>query len=278
MKSPATVHSLLATIDQPPKGLITPPGAQHLAQLLIGAVVMAMLVAALWRWRATGRPTGVLLLLGGALCSLNEAPVDLLGHCWFPPDRGIGYAAFGYAVPWWVITAYVAFFGGLTWLTTELLATGPSRRTMWTAIGVVWILNLILELPILAAGVYLYYGSQPFMVGGFPLNWLFINGLGSLLAAVLTHRLSWWFTGARRALLVLVPYATYFASWVCHMPLFITLNAELPAAARWAAALVSAIITVAVMDGLVSIGVAGRRLGGVAHSGSAEPKQMTSPA
>ncbi|HEY1970024.1 MAG TPA: hypothetical protein VGH89_18870 [Pseudonocardia sp.] len=248
-----------AIVDQPPLGMRSAVGAQLTMQYAVGAVAALMLVGALWHWRRSGRPTGLLLLVGGLFCSLNEALVDLLGHCFFPKDYGLAYTAYGYSVPWWVVTAYVAYFGGLTWLTSEFLRTGPTRRRVWTIIGAVWVLNLILEMPPLANKVYVYYGDQPFMVGGFPLNWLVINALGSLVAAVLVFRLSRWFTGARQALLVLVPYATYFASWVCHLPLFGTLNADVPSSVRWVAAAVSALLALAAIDGLIRLGVAGRR-------------------
>jgi hypothetical protein len=250
---------VLAAVDQPPLAMRSAVGAQLAMQYAVGAVVVLMLLGALWHWRRSGRPTGLLLLVGGLLCSLNEALVDLLGHCFFPKDYGLAYTIYNYSVPWWVVTAYVAYFGGLTWLTSEYLRTGPTRQRMWTIIGAVWVLNLILEIPPLASKVYLYYGDQPLMVGGFPLNWLVINALGSLFAAVLVFRLSWWFTGARRVLLVFVPYVTYFASWVCHLPLFGTLNADVPSSVRWVAAVVSALIALAVMDGLIRLGVAARR-------------------
>ncbi len=250
---PATI------VDQPPVDMTTPVPVQTTAQLAIGSIVVVMLVGALWHWRRSGRPTGVLLLVGGLLCSLNEALVDVLGHCFFPLDGALGYTAFGRGVPWWVITAYVAFFGGLTWLNSELLRAGASRQQMWTAIGVVWVLNVILEMPILANGLYVYYGDQPFMVGGFPLNWLVINSLGSLFASVVVARFSASFGGARGVLLLAVPYATYFTSWVCHLPLFTTLNAEVPSPVRWAAAVVSALLGLAAMDALIRIGTTGRR-------------------
>jgi hypothetical protein len=249
------MNGLLAIVDQPPVDLTTPVPVQTTAQLAIGAVVVAMLAGALWHWRRSGRPTGVLLLIGGLFCSLNEALVDVLGHCFFPLDGAMGYTAFGRGVPWWVVTAYVGFFGGLTWLNSELIRSGATRQKMWTAIGVVWVLNLLLEMPILANGLYLYYGDQPFMVGGFPLNWLVINSLGSLFASVAVARFAHAFTGARSVLLPAVPYATYFASWVCHLPLFTILNAEVSRPLRWAAAVVSALLGLAAMDALVRLGV-----------------------
>lgn len=244
---------LLAGVDQPPLDMTSAVGAQDTMQYAVGAVAVAMLLGAAWHWRRSGRPTGLLLLVGGLFCSLNEALVDLLGHCYFPKDHNIAYTAYGYSVPWWVVTAYVAYFGGLTWLNSELLRGGVTRQRMWTIIGAVWVLNLILEMPPLANKVYLYYGDQPFQVGGFPLNWLVINALGSLFAAVLVVRLSGFLTGARQGLLLVVPFSTYFMSWVAHLPLFGTINADVPSGVRWAAAVVSGLLGLIAMDALIRL-------------------------
>ena len=252
------VLSRNTTVDPPPLDMTSAVGAQDAMQYAVGAVAVMMLLGAVWHWRRSGRATGLLLLVGGLFCSLNEALVDLLGHCYFPKDHNIAYTAYGFSVPWWVVTAYVAYFGGLTWLNSEYLRTGPTRRRMWTIIGAVFVLNLILEMPPLANKVYLYYGEQPFMVGGFPLNWLVINALGSLLAAALVARFATFFTGPRQLLLLAVPYATYFMSWVAHLPLFTTLNADVPSPVRWLAAAVSAALGLIAMDALIRLATARR--------------------
>jgi hypothetical protein len=249
------IAGFLAAVDPPPLDMTSAVGAQDVMQYAVGAVTVLMVLGAVWHWRRSGRPTGLLLLVGGLFCSLNEALVDLLGHCYFPKDHNIAYTAYGYSVPWWVVTAYVAYFGGLTWLSSELLRSGVTRQRMWAIIGAVWVLNLILEMPPLANKVYVYYGDQPFMVGGFPLNWLVINALGSLFAAVLVTRFASFFTGPRQLLLVAVPYATYFASWAAHMPLFGTINADVPGPVRWVAAAISAVLGLIAMDALVRLGV-----------------------
>jgi hypothetical protein len=247
-----------AAVDAPPLDMTSAVGPQLIMQYSLAAVVAVMVIGAVVFWRRTGSPNGLLLLAGGLLCSMNEALVDLLGHCYFPKDFGIAYTAFGFSVPWWVVTAYVAYFGGLTWLNSEFMRGGPSRGKVWASIAGVWVLNLILEMPPLSNGVYQYYGEQPFEVGGFPLNWLVINALGSLVAAALVTRFHGWFTGPRRALLLLVPWSTYFASWVCHLPLFYALNSEVPSAVRWGAAVLSAVLGLLAMDALIRLALSRR--------------------
>lgn len=235
--------------------MTTPAGAQVVTTAAIGVVVALMLIGALYLWRRTGSPAGLLVLLGGFLCSLNEEVVDVLGLCWFPADGWIVHEMWDRPIPLWAVVAYGGFFGGLTYINVLAMQRGAGYRTMWLALGGVWLVNLILEIPILAAGLYVYYGDQPYRVAGFPLNWLVINALGAMLAAVVIHRLGWVFTGARQLLLLAVPFVTYMASWVLAMPHFGALNSDVPSWVRWAGSTVSLLLSLYALDCLIRIGV-----------------------
>lgn len=256
----STTITIVSALAEPPTAMATPAAAHRIVLAVIGVVAAAMLVAAAYHWRRTGSPAFLLVLAGGYICSFNEALVDVLGHCYFPADGFIAYTTFGRAVPVWVVLAYVVFFGGLTYLQVLWLRSGPSHRAMWAAVGIFWVLNLLLEMPILASGLYVYYGDQPLVIGGFPVIWLVINSLGSLFAAVIITRLSWFFTGVRQLLLVLVPFATYMASWVVTMPHFATTNTDAPTGVRTIAAIVSMALGLVSIDVLIRIGTGQLRL------------------
>lgn len=256
----STTITIVGALAEPPTAMATPAAAHRIVLAVIGVVAAAMLVAAAYHWRRTGSPAFLLVLAGGYVCSFNEALVDVLGHCYFPADGLIAYTTFGRAVPVWVVLAYVVFFGGLTYLQVLWLRRGPSHRAMWAAVGIFWVLNLLLEVPILASGLYAYYGDQPLVIGGFPIIWLVINSLGSLFAAVVITRLSWFFTGVRQRLLVLVPFTTYMASWVVTMPHFAITNTDAPMSVRTAAAIVSLALGLVTIDVLIRIGTGQLRL------------------
>jgi hypothetical protein len=251
--------SILA-IAQPPWEMGTPSTAQTIITMVLAVVVAAFVVAALVDWRRSGSPAFLLMLVGGYVCSFNEATVDVLGHCFFPVDGVIAYTAFGRPIPVWVVLAYVVFFGGLSYLMALAFKRGASHRTMWLAIAVFGVLNVLLEIPMLRAGLYVYYGNQPFAVGGFPLSWLVINSLGSLFGAVVVVRLSWFFTGARQLLLIFVPFATYMASWVLAMPHFAITNTDMPNGVRMVAAALSLALGAIAIDALIRIGTGQWRL------------------
>ncbi|ORW99896.1 hypothetical protein AWC29_26395 [Mycobacterium triplex] len=240
--------------------MTTPTTAQAIITGILAVVVAGFVIAALVDWKRSGSPAFLLMLVGGYVCSFNEATVDVLGHCFFPLDGVLGYTAFGRGVPVWVVLAYIVFFGGLSYVMALAFKRGASRRAMWSGIAIFGVLNVLLELPMLGAKLYVYYGDQPFAIGGFPVSWLVINSLGSLFGAVVVVRLSWLFTGARQLLLVLVPFATYMASWVLAMPHFAITNTDMPSGVRMAAAALSMALGVIAIDGLIRIGTGQWRL------------------
>jgi len=113
---------------------------------------------------------------------------------------------------------------------------------------------------VLGTRLYVYYGYQPFEMGGFPISWLVINSLGALFGAVVFTRLAWFFGGARRLLVLFVPFATYMSSWLLAMPHFAITNTEAPTGIRMAAAIVSLALGLIAIDVLIRFGTGQTRL------------------
>jgi hypothetical protein len=254
------MRSTLPAIAEPPWQMTTPGTAQTVITVILAVAVAAFVVAAARDWHRTGSPVFMLTLAGGLVCSLNEAVVDVLGHCHFPTDGWIVYRAFDRAVPIWVVLAYLVFFGALPYVMAKAFQRGFSRRAMWAGIGIFGVLNVLLEIPMLKSGLYVYYGEQPFTIAGFPISWLVINCLGALFAAVVITRLAWLFTGARQMLIVVIPYATYMSSWVLAMPHFLVTNTDAPSWVRMLAAAVSLILGLIAIDVLIRLGTGQLRL------------------
>jgi hypothetical protein len=247
-------------MDQPPWGITTPATPQTIITVVLALVVAGFVIAALVSWSRTKQPTFLLLLVGGYICSFNEPLIDFLCHCFFPADGWIGHTVFNRSIPVWVILAYVVFYGGLTYVLSAAFKSGVTRRTLWISIGIWGALNLAMEIPLLQSNLYVYYGDQPFMVGGFPLSQLVFNAFGSLLGAAAITRLSWFFTGARRLLLLAVPFVTFMSSWAVGMPLFLILGTDAPHGARMLAAAVSMALGLFGIDTLIRLGTGQFRL------------------
>ncbi len=246
--------------DQPPWDITTPATPQTIITVVLAVAVAGFVAAAVVSWYRIKRPTFLLMLAGGYICSFNEPLIDFLCHCFFPADGWVGHTVFHRSIPIWVILAYVIFYGGLTYLLSVAFEGGITRRTLWIGIGVWGALNLAMEIPLLQSKLYLYYGDQPFVVGGFPLRQLVFNAFGSLLGAVVITGLSWLFTGARRLLLLVVPFVTFMSSWVVGMPLFLVLGTDAPHGVRMLAAVVSMALGLFGIDTLIRFGTGQFRL------------------
>jgi len=257
---PAGTTTTLLALDEPPWGMTTPATPQTIITVVLGIVVGGFVIAALFDWRRIGRPTFLIMIVGGYLCSFNEPLIDFLCHCYFPADGWIGHTVFNRAIPVWVILAYVVFYGALTYVLSVAFQKGITRRTLWISIGIWGALNLAMEIPLLGSGLYLYYGDQPFLVGGFPISQLVFNALGSLLGAVVITRLAWFFTGSRQLLLLGVPFVTFMSSWVLGMPFFLILGTDASHGLRMVAAAVSMALGLIAIDVLIRIGTGEMRL------------------
>src|ERR1700741_838525 len=148
------MRTTILAIARPPWGMTTPATARTIITVVLTVVVAAFVVAALIDWRRSGSPAFLLMLVGGYVCSFNEATVDVLGHCFFPVDGVIAYTAFGRPVPVWGVLAYAIFFGGLSYLMAFAFKRGVTHRAMWCGIAVFGVLNVLLEIPMLRAGLY----------------------------------------------------------------------------------------------------------------------------
>ena len=247
-------------MDQPPWEMVTPSTPQLIITVILAVVVAAFVVAALIDWRRTGAATFLLMLIGGYVCSFDEPLIDFLCHCFFPADGWTGHTLFNRSIPIWVILAYVVFYGGLPYVLSIAFKRGVTRRVLWISIGIWGALNLAMEIPLLHSKLYVYYGDQPFLVGGFPLSQLVFNAFGALLGAVTITRLWWFFTGARRLLLVVVPSVTFMSSWAVGMPLFSALGTDAPHGVRVFAAAISMALGLLGIDTLIRLGTGQLRL------------------
>jgi hypothetical protein len=92
-------------------------------------------------------------------------------------------------------------------------------------------------------GIYTYYGSQPFVLLGFPLWWPICNALMPIVMATLVSRLLPHLTGPRRALIVLLgPMAAGMTNGAIAVPIWVALNSGMPPWGTRLAAVVSLIL------------------------------------
>lgn len=230
----------LAPIHLPPEGLVMNDFWQPV--MTFGQVLPVILVVALTlrRWLPGEPVLAVACLVGGGLASFIEPMVDHLGLVWFAPE-GMWemFRTFGRPMPWFILPCYVWYIGGQAILTLHLLRRGLSRRGLFALYGAYMLTNVAMEIPAIAAGIYAYYGPQPFEVAGLPVWFQFINASSPIVAAAVIHRI-----GARRGwhplmAMAVVPCSHVLANAVAAWPTWSALNSTSSLAVVYATAVVT---------------------------------------
>jgi hypothetical protein len=162
---------------------------------------------------------------------------------WFPSNIPLPFVrAFGMSDPWFDALGYALFLGFGGYLLCLQFIDGQGARAVYATFALWAVTDLILELPFLAAGMYRYYGDQPFMIGGFPLHWVVMNGLVPILSGTCMYFVAErWPFGRRGAAwrVLLVPVVTGALLMIPIFPFATALHAEVPSAVRWLASVVA---------------------------------------
>jgi len=190
-------------------------------------------------------------LLGGALTMMACEPIlDHLLLVWYPTnspwviahffDIGMpAYLLFGY--PWYVGLGALAVH--------EAARRGVQARTLWVGYWAIAGLDLLIELPSTAAGVHIYYGTQPnFFENGLAITIPFLMSAVTLLAGYGAHHVIVALDGwrAKLGLLVVVPGASVGTLVGTQWPLMLAQNSGASAAVVWLTASIAIGATLAV--------------------------------
>jgi hypothetical protein len=180
-------------------------------------------------WRRTRDPIPLLCIAGGAVCTLPEPLVDILGLCWYPrPGQRQLFELMGRPIPVFVLPGYVFFMGGLTVLALSVVERRGARALL-RLYPLLMAVELPFELVANHTGVYTYYGHQPLRILDFPIWWMFVNTLVPLTAALMIKglNLKGWRTAA---VVVLLPMLDAGINAATAWPTWTVLNSRVPGA------------------------------------------------
>ncbi|WP_454648722.1 hypothetical protein [Bradyrhizobium liaoningense] len=212
-----------------PVDMVMPQAAQLWTHIVAWALVAVVLTLALRHWRRGGTAIGIWLVLGGALTTLNEPIVDVLGKCWFAAiGSNVLFKAWGFSIPSYLVPIYACYVGGQAFLAYRLYEKGISRRGLFGLYATFAVVGMFMELSqlILPMPTYSYYGNQPLVLFGFPLWWTFCNALMPMLIAGVAFAAAPALRGARQALLVPLGWMAALAANVVAAPIWIALNLD----------------------------------------------------
>lgn len=244
--------------------MVMPQTPQLVFTVLWGSVFLLLALYAGYRLVVKRDPLFAVLLLGGAICYFAEPMVDVLGLLWHPTiGQWVAVDTFR-ACPLWGLFVYAICFGGLPYfMLVDFRRAGFTARRAWTWIGVFWVVDVLVEIPILGSGLYDYYGDPPMEVAGLPLYWLFMNIAGPLETAVILLLAGSYFRGWKTLLVAALPVSLDVAgSSVVGWPVFSALHAQAGVGVKYLAALVTVGLGVATLAATISF-AAGRSGGGV---------------
>jgi hypothetical protein len=195
------------------------------------------------------------MLAGGALAYFNEPVDDILGLVWHPRIHQDTVLNTIGPVPMWGLPTYIFFFGGIAWLLLRELRRGRfTLRKFWAGVGITFLADLLVEIPLLQTHLYVYYahGAVPMTIGKLPLYWLLINTTGPIFCAAILFAAPDYFKGWRAALIILLPVvADASCSIAVGLPVYTALHApHAGTLAKWGGALLSCAIGLVILDAL----------------------------
>lgn len=215
---------------------VMPATAQVVVTAIIGVVSLTALAGVVVATRRTRSPLWLAVLTGGVLASFNEPIVDIMGGCLhYQGGQWRVFETFDRPMPVWLMLAYLVLFGAAP-IAVQLVLNGPSpRRRFWRAVAVIGMVDLLIEVPVLASGIYVYYGQQPFKFLGFPLYWESMNTVAVAGLAVVLYRCRSALSRGTGLLAALALPGT--AQWAAYaatgIPVFSVYNTDLDVVWKW---------------------------------------------
>jgi hypothetical protein len=248
----------LTEAPPPPTEMVMPQTPQLVFTVLWGTVCLVLAGYAGYRLARHRDPLLGALLLGGAICYFAEPLVDVLGLLWHPTiGQWVAIDTFR-AAPWWGVFVYAICFGALPWfMLADFRRSGFTARRAWTWVGVFWLVDVAVEIPILAAGMYDYYGDPPMEVFGLPLYWLVMNIAGPLETAVVLLVFGSALRGWRVLGVLVLPVTLDVAgSGMVGWPVFSALHAQASMPVKYLAALITVAVGVVTLEATIRFAAA----------------------
>ncbi|MGH6892644.1 MAG: hypothetical protein ACREEP_10330 [Dongiaceae bacterium] len=112
----------------------------------------------------------ILLVASVAFGSLIEPLYDIAYHLlWFIPGQWTLFTSFDLPQPVWVMSAYIVVFAGPALFLLPAMERGVTLPRLFRLAGITAVTTAVFEIAAIQCGTYMYYGSHPFRLFGYPL-------------------------------------------------------------------------------------------------------------
>jgi hypothetical protein len=230
---------------------MTMPATPQLLFTLWLAVPLAVVLIFGVRNLLAGRgPLLLYCVIGGAIASIYEAIVNVLGTMIYAED-GIwtAYMTFDRKIPLLIPLAYAWFMGGQGYLCYRKFERGISTAGIFGLWAIFCVVDAVIETPGILTNVYRYYGAQPLNFWGFPWWYAWANSLvpviaGAAIFRLLPHLRTGWH---RLAVIALIPMSEGVGYAAVAWPVWSTLNTSLGYGATYIAAAAMLVLTLFVL-------------------------------
>ena len=190
----------------------------------------------------------LLMLAAGALTSLGEPMLDVVGHLrWSENLHGPAFENFGIPIPLLIPPCYALFMGLEAYWIYKIIQRGIDVRGFFLMFAAVGITDAIMEHPGVIMGAYEYYGTQPFEFYKFPFYWSFTNGVAVCTIAVLLHFVWPMVKDQGWKKLLVLPLGiigTTMGEFGVGFPVFLAINADIPTWLQWAIGSLTLVLSV----------------------------------
>lgn len=177
-------------MTEPPRDMTVAAGAGTVLTIVTAVVAVLAVGYALLRLIKHRDPVFLYFVIGGAIASLIEPIVDILGLIYMP-EKGAHtlFTFFGRGMPLFNPISYTAAMGPLAYFVYRYFQRGITPSRALRAWGVIAVINFVNETPAVAFHIYTYYGNQPLNPWGFPLWVAFVDPLAAIIAGALLVKL-----------------------------------------------------------------------------------------
>ena len=197
------MDAVTASYATPPTQLVMPADWQLYLAVIFGIFAALSWLYAVQQSMNTRDVVPLLVVAGGGLAILAEAPIDLLGMCyWAENGQWTFYETFGRRIPLITFFSYTTFYGGVVLFLLQRFRSGASYGWIWKWFFIWSFIEFTWEPVPIHFGVWKYYGAQPFQLFDFPLWWPPVNTVGAYAAAFLIYKLLPHLSGVGRLLIV----------------------------------------------------------------------------